>query len=59
MGDEDVACVAQTLPSAKLFLTHMDTVSHASLTRRSLRGLLAMRGVVGYVMPEDGESVAF
>lgn len=59
MGDEDVACVAQTLPSAKLLLTHMDTVSHASLTRRTLRGLLTMRGVTGYVMPEDGESVSF
>lgn len=59
MNDEDVAAVAATLPDARIFITHMDTVSHATLTRQEMRGHLARRSVSNWVMPEDGESVAF
>lgn len=55
MNDEDIDCVAQSLPEAKIIVSHMDTVAHAQITRRSMRGLLAKRGVINYVMPEDGE----
>ncbi len=55
MNDEDVEAVAKTLPRAKIVISHMDTVAHASITRHSMRGLLAARGVAGYAMPEDGE----
>ena len=48
MGDEDVQCVAMAAPQAKLYLTHLDNVSHASLTRHTLRGRLAERGVMNY-----------
>ena len=57
MNDEDVACVRAAAPKAKIFVTHMDNVAHASLTRHTLRGRLATRGVSNYVMPEDGEIV--
>ena len=59
MNDEDVACVAATVPDATIFITHMDNVSHASITRYTMRGLLAKRQVTNYVMPEDGESICF
>ncbi len=59
MGDEDVACVAAAAPQASLFLTHLDNVSHASLTRHTLRGRLTERGVTSYCMPADGETVSF
>ncbi|WP_288201749.1 MBL fold metallo-hydrolase [uncultured Megasphaera sp.] len=59
MNDEDVACVAASVPDATIFITHMDNVSHASITRYTMRGLLAKRQVTNYVMPEDGESVCF
>lgn len=59
MGDEDVACVAQTAPKARLVLTHLDNVAHASLTRYTLRGRLAARGVESYFMPADGETLEF
>lgn len=55
MNDEDVECVARTAPQARIVISHMDTVAHASITRYSLRGLLARRGVKDYLMPEDGE----
>lgn len=59
MGDEDVACVAKTAPEAKLVLTHLDNVAHVFLTRYTLRGRLAARGVDGYFMPADGETLQF
>ena len=59
MDDEDVDCVRQTLPDAKLFLTHMDNVPHASITRQKMRGLMAKRNIENYFMPEDGEVLEF
>ena len=58
MNDEDVEAVARTVPDAQIVISHMDTVAHASITRYTMRGLLAKRGVV-YLMPEDGETLAF
>lgn len=59
MGDEDVACVRADAPHAKLFITHMDNVAHANITRYSMKGLLAGRGITDYDMPEDGETVVY
>lgn len=59
MGDEDVACVAKTVPQSQLLLTHLDNVAHASLTRYTLRRRLMARGVDHYIMPDDGEWVSF
>ena len=58
MNDEDVEAVARTVPDAQIVISHMDTVAHASITRYTMRGLLAKRGVE-YLMPEDGETLAF
>lgn len=58
MGDEDVACVARTVPQSQLFLTHLDNVAHASLTRYTLKSRLAARGVDHYMMPADGQCVS-
>ena len=59
MDDEDVDCVHQSLPEAKLFLTHFDNVAHASITRMEMRGRLQKRGITDYDMPEDGETVEY
>ena len=59
MNDEDVDCVAQTVPNAKLIISHMDNVPHASITRQSMRGLMAKRGINDYFMPADGEILTF
>ncbi|HBX75210.1 MAG: MBL fold metallo-hydrolase [Succiniclasticum sp.] len=58
MNDEDVEAVARTAPDAQIVISHMDTVAHASITRYTMRGLLAKRGV-DYLMPEDGETLVF
>ena len=59
MNDEDVHCVAKTLPSARLYLTHFDNVAHASLTRHLMKGRLAERDVTNYDMLQDGDSVEY
>ena len=59
MDDEDVDCVHQTLPNAELFLTHLDNVPHAAITRQKMRGLMQQRGIEKYFMPADGETVEF
>lgn len=59
MNDEDVDIVAKTLPTAKLVITHMDNVAHATITRHTMRGLLARRGVEKYFMPNDGDVIEF
>ena len=59
MNDEDVDCVRQTLPDAKIFITHMDNMPHATITRQKMRGLMAERGIKNYFMPEDGEILEF
>ena len=44
---------------AKLYLTHMDNVAHASVTRFTMRGQLTAYGVSNYDMLEDGGSVVY
>lgn len=59
MNDEDISCIAQTLPTAKIIISHMDNVAHATITRHEMRGLLSRRGVENYLMPADGETLEF
>ena len=59
MNDEDVASVSMTAPESTIFITHMDNVAHASMTRYTMKGRLAERNVTNYVMPADGEIVEF
>ena len=59
MNDEDVACVAKAAPGAKLVLSHFDNVAHATITRYKMRGLMASRGLDGYFLPADGETIEF
>ena len=59
MNDEDVECVAKSVPQARLYLTHFDNVAHASITRHIMRGRLAERSVTNYDMPEDGQTVEY
>ncbi|WP_231464499.1 hypothetical protein [Selenomonas sp. AE3005] len=59
MDAEDVHCVAKTMPNARLYLTHLDNVAHAALTRHTLKGRLAERNVTNYDMPKDGQSVMY
>ena len=60
MDDADVEKVCAACPEARVIASHMDTVAHASITRASMRELLARRGLSDRVlMPDDGETYDF
>ena len=59
MGADDVWQVAQAAPRATLVATHMEAVSHATLTRRALRAFAEDNGFAGRLrIPADGETLA-
>ena len=56
MDEADVESVCRAAPNATVIASHMDTVAHAALTRKTLRAALERRGLAGRVlMPDDGE----
>ena len=60
MDDADVESVCRAAPNATVVASHMDTVAHASLTRKTLKAALEKRGLAGRVlMPDDGEEYVF
>ncbi len=60
MDDADVESVCRAAPDAIVIASHMDTVAHATLTRKTLREALGRRALASRVlMPDDGEEYAF
>lgn len=59
MNDEDIECIARTLPSAQIVVSHMDNVAHATITRHEMRALLIRRGIEKFFMPADGGTLIF
>ena len=58
MGTEDVWQVAMAAPKAKLIATHMEGVSHATLTRRTLRAFAEDNAFADRLLiPADGETL--
>ena len=56
MDDADVESVCRAAPNATVIASHMDTVAHASLTRKTLKAALEKRGLASRVlMPDDGK----
>ena len=51
--------ITQIRSASTALPTHFDNVAHASLTRHTMRGRLAERGVTNYDMPGDGQSVEY
>ena len=60
MDDADVAALHAACPEARIIVSHMDTVAHASLTRQSMDQALRRRGIrEAILMPDDGQSYSF
>ena len=60
MDDHDLVSLHDTCPDATLIASQMDTVAHATLTRKTLRDKLASEGVLeNFLIPEDAESLHF
>ena len=57
MDDNDLAKVCEAAPEAVIIASHMDTVPHATLTRKTLAEKMCERGLLNRIrIPEDGES---
>jgi L-ascorbate metabolism protein UlaG (beta-lactamase superfamily) len=60
MGKEDVHEVFLAAPKATIIASHMESVNHATLSRRELREFLGEKGMTERVLiPADGESYQF
>ncbi|AFM28027.1 MBL fold metallo-hydrolase [Desulfomonile tiedjei] len=60
MGKQDVYDVYQAAAGATIIASHMESVNHATLSRKELRDFLKENGMTQRVLvPEDGESYGF
>jgi L-ascorbate metabolism protein UlaG (beta-lactamase superfamily) len=60
MDADHVVAVAREIPSAKVIVIHMETMTHCLLTRPDLRKRLEQEGLSQRVqIPKDGETVNF
>ncbi|SOD18203.1 MBL fold metallo-hydrolase [Nitrosomonas ureae] len=60
MGKQDVYEVYKAAPDATIIASHMESVNHATLSRKELREFLSEKGMMQRVLvPEDGESYMF
>ncbi len=60
MDEAAAESVCRAAPDATIIASHMDTVAHASLTRKTLWAALERRGLSSRVlMPDDGEEYVF
>ncbi len=56
MDEKDLAEVVKAAPNAFIIASHMDNVTHATITRKSLKKMLKKMGILDRVhIPEDGE----
>ena len=59
MNIEDVKNVLDTVPEAKVIASHLDTVSHLSITRKDLKEFKAENNIDNLLIPDDGETLNF
>ncbi len=59
MNIDDVKDVLQNAPNAKVIASHMDTVSHLSVTRNDLKEFKNKNNFDNLLIPEDGEIIDF
>lgn len=60
MGKKDVYEVYKAAPHAKIIASHMESVNHASLSRKELKSFLSEKEISSSVLvPDDGETYTF
>lgn len=57
MGIEDVNQVIKQSPKSTVIASHMDTVSHLSVTRTDLKDFAKKNNLTNLIIPDDGETV--
>lgn len=59
MNKEDVYEVVKKSPNSKIIASHMDAVSHLSVTRKDLYKLIQEKDIKNLLIPEDGQTIIF
>lgn len=59
MGKEDVLQTSRYAPHAAIVASHMDTVSHLTVTRQDLKTLAKENNLSNLFIPNDGETLTF
>ena len=59
MNIDDVKEVLQHAPNSTVIASHMDTVSHLSVTKNDLKGFKNKNNIDNLLIPEDGEIIDF
>ena len=59
MNIDDVKEVLQNAPNSTVIASHMDTVSHLSVTREDLKEFKTKNNIDNLLIPEDGEIIDF
>lgn len=59
MNIEDVEQVVKHCPNSTIIASHMDAVSHLTLTRKDLKEYRDKKNVINLLIPKDGETLNF
>ena len=59
MTQADISDIVKQISDAKIVASHMDTVSHLSVTRGDLREFAKENNLENLLIPEDGETLEF
>lgn len=57
MNQYDVACLMEMFPGIPVIATHVEGVSHATVTRNGLRQFAQQRGLKHLLVPDDGQTL--
>ena len=59
MNIEDIKEVLKNSPNSTIIASHMDTVSHLTLTRKDLKEFKNKYDIKNLLIPDDGETMSF
>lgn len=59
MNLDDIKNVLDAMPKSTIIASHMDTVSHLTLTRKDIKEFIAKNDIKNILVPEDGETMNF
>lgn len=59
MDKNDINLIVKYSPNAVIIASHMDTVSHLSVTKKDLKDYCKTHNINNILIPDDGESIDF
>ena len=57
MNIDDIKELLNQAPKSTIIASHMDTVSHLTITRNDLRNFINKEKIKNILIPDDGETI--